>query len=89
MIQGITTTIYVPDMGRAVHFYTNTLGLPLAACDDTRALLPFLFSGRGTWPSARPTLLFFVQQHPRRALRHPGQPPQGESQAARYCPTSP
>jgi len=30
MIQGITATIYVSDMDRAVDFYTNTLGLPLA-----------------------------------------------------------
>ena len=30
MIQGITATIYVSDMDRAVDFYTKTLGLPLA-----------------------------------------------------------
>jgi catechol 2,3-dioxygenase-like lactoylglutathione lyase family enzyme len=30
MIQGITATIYVSDMNRAVDFYTKTLGLPLA-----------------------------------------------------------
>src|SRR5262249_60419176 len=30
MIQGIPATIYVSDMSRAVDFYTNTLGLPLA-----------------------------------------------------------
>lgn len=31
MLQGITATIYVSDMDRAVDFYTQTLGLPLAA----------------------------------------------------------
>jgi len=30
MIQGITATVYVSDMDRAVDFYTKTLGLPLA-----------------------------------------------------------
>src|SRR5215510_8622749 len=30
MIQGITATVYVSDMNRAVDFYTKTLGLPLA-----------------------------------------------------------
>jgi catechol 2,3-dioxygenase-like lactoylglutathione lyase family enzyme len=30
MFQGITATIFVSDMDRAVDFYTNTLGLPLA-----------------------------------------------------------
>jgi catechol 2,3-dioxygenase-like lactoylglutathione lyase family enzyme len=30
MVQGITATIYVSDMDRAVDFYTKTLGLPLA-----------------------------------------------------------
>ena len=30
MIQDITATIYVSDMDRAVDFYTNVLGLPLA-----------------------------------------------------------
>jgi len=30
MIQGIAATIYVSDMDRAVAFYTETLGLPLA-----------------------------------------------------------
>jgi catechol 2,3-dioxygenase-like lactoylglutathione lyase family enzyme len=30
MLQGITATIYVSDMDRAVDFYTKTLGLPLA-----------------------------------------------------------
>lgn len=30
MICGITATIYVSDMNRAVDFYTKTLGLPLA-----------------------------------------------------------
>lgn len=30
MFQGITATIYVSDMDRAVDFYTKTLGLPLA-----------------------------------------------------------
>jgi catechol 2,3-dioxygenase-like lactoylglutathione lyase family enzyme len=30
MIDGITATIYVSDMDRAVEFYTKTLGLPLA-----------------------------------------------------------
>ena len=31
MITGITATIFVSDMDRAVEFYTKTLGLPLAA----------------------------------------------------------
>ena len=30
MLQGITATIYVSNMDRAVEFYTNTLGMPLA-----------------------------------------------------------
>lgn len=30
MLQGITATVYVSDMDRAVEFYTKTLGLPLA-----------------------------------------------------------
>jgi catechol 2,3-dioxygenase-like lactoylglutathione lyase family enzyme len=30
MIQGITATIYVSDMDRAVDFYTKILGLPLS-----------------------------------------------------------
>lgn len=30
MIQGINATIFVSDMDRAVDFYTNVLGLPLA-----------------------------------------------------------
>jgi len=30
MIHGITATIYVSEMDRAVDFYTKTLGLPLA-----------------------------------------------------------
>src|SRR5262245_35801457 len=30
MLQGITATIYVSDMDRAVEFYTKALGLPLA-----------------------------------------------------------
>jgi catechol 2,3-dioxygenase-like lactoylglutathione lyase family enzyme len=30
MISGITATIYISDMDRAVDFYTKTLGLPLA-----------------------------------------------------------
>jgi catechol 2,3-dioxygenase-like lactoylglutathione lyase family enzyme len=30
MISGITATIYVSDINRAVDFYTKTLGLPLA-----------------------------------------------------------
>lgn len=30
MLQGITATIYVSNMDRAVDFYTKTLGLPLA-----------------------------------------------------------
>lgn len=30
MIQGITATVYVSDMDRAVDFYTQTLGLPLS-----------------------------------------------------------
>jgi len=30
MIQGVTATIYVSNMDRAVDFYTKTLGLPLS-----------------------------------------------------------
>ncbi len=30
MIEGVTATIFVTDMNRAVEFYTMTLGLPLA-----------------------------------------------------------
>ncbi len=31
MFQGISATIYISDMDRAVDFYTKTLGLPLSA----------------------------------------------------------